>query len=543
MASGRGASASIALSGLGRYDAGLVGDLGLVKLLASRTGRWPEAAETAELLEPYGEWQGLASVFLLAGLQAGARARCEPGSRSAGTSPLGGVSGTAPDGSPVALYARLPPLGEPELIHDAIPAGAEILELGAGAGQRHARARRLGHPVVAVDNSAEMLALVRGAETRRRRHRDARPRPALPGRRPREQLRQPPRRGGATRAARVLRPARRAGRARCSSRASRATGTPSTDWSELGDVRASAPQLRARRRRRVTGEMEYVVDGERLAALLRVAAPRRRRAGRRPALRRPSPSTRARRSRLLDRSRAGRLVDSANGRAAQDRDPRCGADRRGARLRAALLRLARGERDRRDRAAGRARRGAPRALRRRRDALEPRRRSRRRARRHRREAAGHRRAARRDRRVASSPSQTVLSVAAAIPTAQIESRLAAGVPVVRAMPNTPSTVHEGIAGLCAGAHASDEHLDLAEEALSHLGRGRPRAGGRARRDHGRLGLRARVLRAARRGDDRGRDPARPRRARSRRSSSCRRCSARRSSCATRRCTRSSCARW
>jgi pyrroline-5-carboxylate reductase len=66
--------------------------------------------------------------------------------------------------------------------------------------------------------------------------------------------------------------------------------------------------------------------------------------------------------------------------------------------------------------------------------------------------------------------QTVLSIAAAIPTAQIESRLSAGVPVVRAMPNTPSTVHEGIAGLCAGAHAGDEHLALAEEALSHLGR-------------------------------------------------------------------------
>jgi len=65
--------------------------------------------------------------------------------------------------------------------------------------------------------------------------------------------------------------------------------------------------------------------------------------------------------------------------------------------------------------------------------------------------------------------QTVLSVAAAIPTSRIESRLAAGVPVVRAMPNTPSTVHEGIAGLCAGSHAGDEHLDLAEEALSHLG--------------------------------------------------------------------------
>ena len=68
-----------------------------------------------------------------------------------------------------------------------------------------------------------------------------------------------------------------------------------------------------------------------------------------------------------------------------------------------------------------------------------------------------------------APEQTVLSIAAAIPTAFIERRLADGVPVVRAMPNTPSTVHEGVAGLCAGAHAGEEHLRLAEDALSHLG--------------------------------------------------------------------------
>src|SRR5207247_846872 len=61
------------------------------------------------------------------------------------------------------------------------------------------------------------------------------------------------------------------------------------------------------------------------------------------------------------------------------------------------------------------------------------------------------------------------SVAAAIPTAAIERRLAAPVPVVRAMPNAPATVHEGIAGICAGTHATDENLALAEEALSHLG--------------------------------------------------------------------------
>src|SRR5438874_8757409 len=68
-----------------------------------------------------------------------------------------------------------------------------------------------------------------------------------------------------------------------------------------------------------------------------------------------------------------------------------------------------------------------------------------------------------------TPEQTGLSVAAAIPTSAIESRIGSGVPVVRSMPNRPATVHEGIAGICAGAHASEEHLALAEEALAHLG--------------------------------------------------------------------------
>jgi len=65
--------------------------------------------------------------------------------------------------------------------------------------------------------------------------------------------------------------------------------------------------------------------------------------------------------------------------------------------------------------------------------------------------------------------QTVLSVAAAIPTTFIERRLSPEVPVVRAMPNAPATVHEGITGLCAGAHASDENVGLAHEVLAHLG--------------------------------------------------------------------------
>ena len=67
------------------------------------------------------------------------------------------------------------------------------------------------------------------------------------------------------------------------------------------------------------------------------------------------------------------------------------------------------------------------------------------------------------------PEQTVLSVAAAITTARIERHLAPDVPVVRSMPNAPSTVHEGIAGMCAGRHAGREHLDRAGTVLRAVG--------------------------------------------------------------------------
>lgn len=64
----------------------------------------------------------------------------------------------------------------------------------------------------------------------------------------------------------------------------------------------------------------------------------------------------------------------------------------------------------------------------------------------------------------------IISVAAAIPTRFIERRIPDGVPVVRAMPNAPSQVREGIAAICPGAHATDEHLKIAEDVLSHVGR-------------------------------------------------------------------------
>jgi len=63
----------------------------------------------------------------------------------------------------------------------------------------------------------------------------------------------------------------------------------------------------------------------------------------------------------------------------------------------------------------------------------------------------------------------VLSLAAAIPTAAIEERLHDDIPVVRAMPNAPSTVHEGIAGICGGRSADAEHLEQASQVLRAVG--------------------------------------------------------------------------
>jgi 3-methyladenine DNA glycosylase/8-oxoguanine DNA glycosylase len=64
----------ICLEGLGRYEHGLVGDLGLIKLCTRLLGREATAEDTAELLARYGEWQGLASIYLLAGGAAAAAA-------------------------------------------------------------------------------------------------------------------------------------------------------------------------------------------------------------------------------------------------------------------------------------------------------------------------------------------------------------------------------------------------------------------------------------------------------------------------------------
>jgi pyrroline-5-carboxylate reductase len=73
-----------------------------------------------------------------------------------------------------------------------------------------------------------------------------------------------------------------------------------------------------------------------------------------------------------------------------------------------------------------------------------------------------------------SPKTLIISVAASVPTSYIEQRLsesaAGNIAVIRAMPNTPSTVCCGMTGICRGAHANSDHLETARAMFDAVGR-------------------------------------------------------------------------
>jgi pyrroline-5-carboxylate reductase len=71
---------------------------------------------------------------------------------------------------------------------------------------------------------------------------------------------------------------------------------------------------------------------------------------------------------------------------------------------------------------------------------------------------------------ALTPEHLVITFAAGIRCSFIESRLAAGVPVVRVMSNVPVVVDEAMSVISPGTHAEDKHLAVAEELLGSVGR-------------------------------------------------------------------------
>lgn len=69
-----------------------------------------------------------------------------------------------------------------------------------------------------------------------------------------------------------------------------------------------------------------------------------------------------------------------------------------------------------------------------------------------------------------APGNLVVSLAAGVPTAYLESRLPEGSSVVRVMPNTPALVDEGMSAISPGKHCTPEHLAEAQEMLAACGK-------------------------------------------------------------------------
>lgn len=67
-----------------------------------------------------------------------------------------------------------------------------------------------------------------------------------------------------------------------------------------------------------------------------------------------------------------------------------------------------------------------------------------------------------------SDDQVVISLAAGVPLALFEAKLN-GVPVVRAMPNTPSLVREGVTAIAGGSMVTEDHLARARRVLEAVG--------------------------------------------------------------------------
>jgi pyrroline-5-carboxylate reductase len=64
----------------------------------------------------------------------------------------------------------------------------------------------------------------------------------------------------------------------------------------------------------------------------------------------------------------------------------------------------------------------------------------------------------------------LISIAASVPTDYIERRLGGKIPVIRAMPNTPSMVGAGITAISKGKHASEKDIETARQLFGAVGK-------------------------------------------------------------------------
>jgi pyrroline-5-carboxylate reductase len=71
--------------------------------------------------------------------------------------------------------------------------------------------------------------------------------------------------------------------------------------------------------------------------------------------------------------------------------------------------------------------------------------------------------------IAAAGISPVLSIAAGVPLARLETWLGVGVAVIRAMPNTPALVGAGAAAIAPGKEAGEAELAWAEQILSAIG--------------------------------------------------------------------------
>ena len=73
-------------------------------------------------------------------------------------------------------------------------------------------------------------------------------------------------------------------------------------------------------------------------------------------------------------------------------------------------------------------------------------------------------------RPALTPEKLIISFAASVRTEAIERAAVEEVPVVRAMPNTPSMLGAGITALCRGRYVEERHMTLGESLFEAVGR-------------------------------------------------------------------------